>query len=516
VAKRVGKKINRTATRRPDLRIVRGEEELTVREADGPTDRSPHPRGSAVPPGGDGATIDLTAFASQLADPGASPQQQVMAVTAAALHDILGCRFPLEVESVLCSLLGMLAPVDPQEQDVDPQDVDPQDVDPQETVEIQEAMLATLTEAFAATGGVAGLAGLRAVAAISPSAVRARAGREADALAATVGPEPRWAAMIGRPRFVRAWQYGDVFGSQSSVGLLFDYGRRQHAFAVLIDHSLGGGVKDCFLVEGRPATRMRDDVREQLEADPTALFEDVDAETAARTLLQALAAPPCPVEPDQVEDVATYLALLSSRTAWLAEMSGLPVPGEQTDDGGRHDVLRVMVTLTGTEPPVWRRVEVPATLTLSRLHVVLQGVFGWQGEHPHAFEVPPPARVRQLLAGAAPAPIRPTGERRTRIGPLLRAVGDTLLYRYPVGGGWEHHLVLESRGEPEAGLAYPRCTDGRRNAPPEGCGGAPGYERLLQTLADPEHGDAVPAVTQGFDPAAFSVEQADAALTRLR
>src|SRR5674476_1638788 len=61
----------------------------------------------------------------------------------------------------------------------------------------------------------------------------------------------------GRPEMLRAWRYGDVFGAQSSVGVLFDYRGREHVVMVLVDHLLGGGVKDCWVSEGLAAKDMR-------------------------------------------------------------------------------------------------------------------------------------------------------------------------------------------------------------------------------------------------------------------
>src|SRR5262245_44655086 len=41
----------------------------------------------------------------------------------------------------------------------------------------------------------------------------------------------------------------------------------------------------------------------------------------------------------------------------------------------------------GTEPPVRRRVRVPADLTLANLHRVIQVVMRWDDVHPHIFDV---------------------------------------------------------------------------------------------------------------------------------
>jgi hypothetical protein len=472
---------------------------------------------------------DVTAALRSLADPEAGPEQagpeqagpegQVAAVATAALDDLLRCRRPLEVELSVGAMLGMIS------------NAAPEDADPAETAAAQGLLLAAMAEAWGATGGAAGLAGLRALAALGPQATRARAAGYAGRLTAAGVPEPRWGATIGRPEFVRAWQYGDVFGSQSSVGLLFDYGRREHALLVLIDHTLGGGVKDCFVVEGRAASGLRDTVRDRLEGEPASVFEDVGAAQAATSLSAALAVPPCPVEESQIEDVGNHLALLRSRTALLAELAGLPAladplaealrdgSGELVPEAVPASVLRVRVSLTGIEPAIWRRLELPSNLTLSRLHAVLQMAFDWDGMHLHSFERTPPAAVRQKMPGAGPERVSKVGERHIQIGQILREPGDEVLYRYDFGDDWEHLVVLESRADPEEGVGYPRCTGGERHAPPEDCGGAPGYEHLMQVLADPAHpghADLLEWAPVGFDPAAFSARALDAGLARLR
>src|SRR5690349_19621915 len=50
-------------------------------------------------------------------------------------------------------------------------------------------------------------------------------------------------------------------------------------------------------------------------------------------------------------------------------------------------VVQLKVTLIGTDPPVWRRVKVPADLNLRRLHDVIQVTMGWWDQHPHQFVI---------------------------------------------------------------------------------------------------------------------------------
>ena len=49
------------------------------------------------------------------------------------------------------------------------------------------------------------------------------------------------------------------------------------------------------------------------------------------------------------------------------------------------EVFQLKVTLLGTMPPIWRRLLVPADLTLAQLHDVLQAAMGRQDCHMHEF-----------------------------------------------------------------------------------------------------------------------------------
>ncbi|MGH3803650.1 MAG: IS1096 element passenger TnpR family protein, partial [Pseudonocardiaceae bacterium] len=42
----------------------------------------------------------------------------------------------------------------------------------------------------------------------------------------------------------------------------------------------------------------------------------------------------------------------------------------------RSSVHRIKVTLRGSKPPIWRRLEVPSAATLAQLHHIVQEAFG--------------------------------------------------------------------------------------------------------------------------------------------
>jgi Plasmid pRiA4b ORF-3-like protein len=91
-------------------------------------------------------------------------------------------------------------------------------------------------------------------------------------------------------------------------------------------------------------------------------------------------------------------------------------------------------------------------------------------------------------------------------------------YDYDFGDGWRLEVVVESGAVGAAPAPGAACTGGERAGPPEDCGGPDGYAALLEALSDPghpEHDDAVTWVGEGFDPASFSLVEANAAVQRV-
>ncbi len=50
-------------------------------------------------------------------------------------------------------------------------------------------------------------------------------------------------------------------------------------------------------------------------------------------------------------------------------------------------VVRIRIELEGTDPQVWRSVDVPLSSTLTALHDIIQVTMRWQGAHMFEFVV---------------------------------------------------------------------------------------------------------------------------------
>jgi hypothetical protein len=377
-----------------------------------------------------------------------------------------------------------------------------------------------------AYGTLEALAMSRVLAVLGPPSVRPAAAEAADALVAAGLADLPWAKWLGSPRIGPCFGYADSFGAQESIALIFTYGRKPHAVVVLIDHDLGGGVKDCFLAGGPAALRARYQQAARLLGME---FRDYQPAEADAILRRALGRPPCPVEPDQVEDVGDYLDVLRARVELLPPAppddlvrgggrggaAALDAAGQRAGGGGGiPTVYRVKIALRGARPPIWRRLEVPSSITLYRLHQSIQAAFGWADYHLWVFETPADHY------GTGGRELGHRSPRSVKLSDVAAFPGDRIRYTYDFGDDWEHDITVEDVRAAEPGTAYPRCTAGRRACPPEDCGGVWGYQVLLEILADPghpEHGERLEWLgldaASDFDPAEFTVSHASQRLS---
>jgi hypothetical protein len=130
--------------------------------------------------------------------------------------------------------------------------------------------------------------------------------------------------------------------------------------------------------------------------------------------------------------------------------------------------------LSGTNPLVWRRIQVPEKYSFWDLHVAVQDALGWPDYHLHEFRLLDAAEQKVVSIGI------PTD--------------------------WQHVLVHEGYESFDDDRKYPCCVAGEGRCPPEDCGGVHGYAEFLRVIADPDHEEHESTLERAggqFDPEAF-------------
>jgi len=123
--------------------------------------------------------------------------------------------------------------------------------------------------------------------------------------------------------------------------------------------------------------------------------------------------------------------------------------------------MELKVTLKHTKPAIWRSVRLPVTATLADLHWVIQILFGWDGDHLHAFRV-----VGRAYSDPDFALEDTADEDDIRVRDACRP-GVKVGYEYDFGAGWEHEITSKKAFTLDPAQAYPVCVAYQGDSPAE-------------------------------------------------
>ncbi|WP_262176465.1 plasmid pRiA4b ORF-3 family protein [Saccharococcus sp. Marseille-Q5394] len=169
-------------------------------------------------------------------------------------------------------------------------------------------------------------------------------------------------------------------------------------------------------------------------------------------------------------------------------------------------VMKISMPFEGLS--IWRRVLVPLELPLTGFHDMLQILFGWTNSHLHEFYVFDQTEAVEPYPHFSPYHV--TGDYK----PVLNIVMDEELmshpkevdrvleenimlsdvvpkytvmkYIYDFGDNWQHEIIVENIVN-DGPVESPVCLDGEGDAPPEDCGGEPGFQEFLDVMGEPSH-----------------------------
>lgn len=171
-------------------------------------------------------------------------------------------------------------------------------------------------------------------------------------------------------------------------------------------------------------------------------------------------------------------------------------------------------------------------MALDQVHDVLQAAFGWEDAHLHGFTTGDPfeplrpvdgefPEVQQWLPEQACEEPGDRPEEDCSLDQLLALGSGKAFYEYDFGDSWLHRLELVSRRPADDDSPPALLVDGARRGPLEDSGGFPGYEEIMDALADAshpghaEHAAWVAEMTGSdapFDPAFLNINAVNRAL----
>jgi hypothetical protein len=442
--------------------------------------------------------------------------------------------------------------------------------DPAADADSVAGLVANVIPELEARANAGALALLLSLGAVAPGPAGKDATAAAGRVVAAGVPLPSWATELEQPVSVsECWRLHDTDATASVLAGSFGRAGRSHALVVTVDELDCGAASGIALLDSADLPEVLNIV--QAETHDTAGFEvlrealsPADFRWHVENALDARAAHdqgrladdgPADDEDDN-SSYPTLALLLRARMADLPEPAKRPAPhrgidqdvvpaalqmlarlAEQAPFGtgplpGRTRTrslpakrkkserpapgYQIKVALRGAKPPIWRRLEVPADISLARLHNVIQVAFGWHDSHLHAYSTP------YGDFGAADPELGHRAEAPVTLEQVAPEGGSKINYTYDFGDDWQHDIVVEKvlgPGEP----SRPRCTGGRRAAPPEDSGGVWGYAELVASLTDPHHPEREHFVEwlglddpDDFDPDRFDADAVTQGLAQLR
>jgi len=148
----------------------------------------------------------------------------------------------------------------------------------------------------------------------------------------------------------------------------------------------------------------------------------------------------------------------------------------------KTEIYLIRIKLNNITPQITREIVIDSSVLLSNFHKIIQTVMGWTNSHLHQF------RVGNLIYS------QPDDESLmecidytdVELQTILNSDNKEIIYDYDFGDDWEHIITLKKTME-EIPKQLPICISGKRNCPPEDCGGPYGYMTLLRILKNPKH-----------------------------
>lgn len=138
------------------------------------------------------------------------------------------------------------------------------------------------------------------------------------------------------------------------------------------------------------------------------------------------------------------------------------------------EIYQFRLWIKNISPMIWRRLLIRDDQTIADFHECVQIIMGWSNYYLHQFRIQGKAYGISYIGGIGFS----DNARKVSLKQFNFRLNEKFIYEYNFFVNWECEIRLEKRLSLNPKNIYPRCTDGKRAAPPEDCGGSDAFMEL--------------------------------------
>jgi len=176
----------------------------------------------------------------------------------------------------------------------------------------------------------------------------------------------------------------------------------------------------------------------------------------------------------------------------------------------KKEIMQMKIELNYIVPKIWRRFIVDSSISLHRLHEIIQYVMGWENAHLYSFYFHKKEYSLPFDDGFADFGQKVEDSTKAKLINIGLKEKVNLRYLYDHGDSWEHTIKVEKIFESIEGTKFPCCLEGKRNCPPEDCDSFPGYEEIVEAMKKPKSKNAeefIEWLGAPYDPEFFDLKR---------
>ena len=171
------------------------------------------------------------------------------------------------------------------------------------------------------------------------------------------------------------------------------------------------------------------------------------------------------------------------------------------------NAYQIKISLNGIKPPIWRRVLVEDDISLDEFSEIIQSAMGWDGYHLYDFNID---GLSYQLSNEDDFDSGDEDSSQTLLRDVVFKENQKFIFTYDFGDNWEHTILIEKILPFDNNKNYPLCIKGKRNCPPDDCGGVWGYQNFLEAIKNkdhPEHEELLEWAGGEFYPEEFDLDE---------